>query len=66
MEIGREEMYIARGHPRMGACTLSRSLSLSKGRRRVAETRTLRQACFDGLSTGNDHVSVGAFRLRSE
>ena len=44
MEIGREEMYIARGHPRMGACTLSRSLSLSKGRRRVAETRALRQA----------------------
>ena len=27
MEIGRDEMYIARLNPRMVACTLSRSLS---------------------------------------
>ena len=27
MEIGRDEMYIARLNPRMGTCTLSRSLS---------------------------------------
>ena len=40
-------------HPRMGAYALSRSLSLSKGRRRVAETRALRQA----VSTSSTHAA---------